>query len=89
MVMMRIDIDDIKSSNVTGITFMAEEDNDKFVNHSAVRGTLLVEYSTGDVYRYFDVHFAAIMNIFNGASVGSNLNKSIKTYRYEKVAVMN
>jgi hypothetical protein len=85
MVMMKIDIDEIKSSNIAGITFTAEKNNDDFVSHGSVTGDLLVEYSTGAVYRYFDVHFAAFLNIFAGPSVGSNVFKSLKTYRYEKV----
>lgn len=89
MVMMRIDIDDVKSSNISGITFLAEQDNDSFTNHSSVTGTLLLEYSTGDVYKYFNVPFAVMMSIVGNQSVGSASNKLLKNFRYQKVVVLD
>lgn len=89
MVMVRIDIDNIKSSNIEGITFTAQQSNETFTNHSSVTGTLLLEYSTGDVYKYFNVPFAIILNIMIDKSIGSATNKLLKNFRYEKVVVFN
>lgn len=88
MVMMKIDVDDIKSSNILGITFTAEQDNNKFENHSDVKGNVLVEYQTGEVYRYFNVELATVLNIFSSDSVGSSVNKLIRKYRYERIMVI-
>jgi len=85
----RLDLDEVKSSNIHGITFFADRDNSEFVNHSSIIGTLLVEYTTGDVYRYYDVHFGTILNVLSQSSIGSAINKGLKNYRYEKVVLLN
>ena len=89
MVMIRVDIDDIKSTNISGITFTADQKNDSFTNHSSVTGTLLVEYSTGDVYKYYNVPFAILLNVIIDRSVGSATNKMLKGFKYQKVVMLN
>lgn len=89
MVMIRVDIDDIKSSNINGITFMADQENDSFTNHSSVTGTLLVEYSTGDVYKYYNVPFAVLLNVVIDRSIGSAVNKMLKGFKYQKVVMLD
>lgn len=89
MAMIKIDIDDVKSSNIQGITFTAEQNNETFTNHSSVIGTLLLEYLNGDVYKYFNVPFAVILNMMIDNSVGSAANRLLKNFRYEKVVIFN
>lgn len=89
MTQIRLDVDDVKSSNIHGITFFADRDSGDFLNHSSILGTLLVEYVTGDVYKYYDVHFGVILNVLSQQSIGGSIKKNLKNYRYEKVVLLN
>lgn len=85
MTKIRIDIDEMKSSNVTGMTFLADQDNESFHSHGSITGLAIVEYSTGAVYKYYRVPFAAVMKLLSEPSIGSAIKKTLSNYAFEKV----
>ena len=85
MTIIKIDIDDVKSSNVSGVTFTAEQSNDTFSSHTSILGTLLVEYSNGSIYRCYNVPFAAILNFLGVHSYGAGIRHIMNNYKFEKV----
>jgi hypothetical protein len=89
MVMIKLDFDEIQSSNIDGLTFLAEQENNTFANHCSVTGKLLVEYSTGDVYKYDKVPLAVVMNIIGAQSVGSTASRLLRSFKYEKVVSLD
>ena len=85
MAMIKIDIDDVKSSNIAGITFTAEQGNDSFSAHTSIVGVLLVEYVNGAIYRCSNVPFAAVLNFLGVHSYGAGIRHIMNNYKYEKV----
>lgn len=56
------------------------------VGYDAYTMTLEVEFTNGSVYQYFDVPETEYQALVSASSVGSYLNRNIKTsYRYARV----
>lgn len=56
------------------------------VGYDAKSKTLEVEFTSGSVYRYFDVPESEYRGLLGADSVGRYLNQSIKsTYRYGRL----
>jgi hypothetical protein len=65
----------VTSSNVASIGY---DSNSK---------TMEVEFTSGSVYRYFDVPEGEYQGLVGAESIGRYLNQSIKgTYRFDRVA---
>ena len=89
MTTIRLDIDCMKSSNIMGITFLAEQDNSNFNSHSSISGIAIIEYTNGSVYKYYNVPFGAILKLLSEHSIGSAVKKILGNYGFEKVVSVN
>ncbi len=61
--------------------------NIRSIGYDAQLAVLEVEFTTGDVYQYFDVPEYLYHELMNASSLGQFLNEYIKySYRYQKVS---
>lgn len=60
--------------------------NIRSIGYDAQRAVLEVEFTSGDVYQYFDIPQHLYHEFMNASSKGQFLNDYIKySYRYQKV----
>lgn len=61
--------------------------NIRSIGYDATLGTLEVEFTSGDIYQYFDVSEYSYQQFLNASSYGQFLNDHIRyNYRYQKVS---
>jgi len=60
--------------------------NIKSIGYDAASATLEVEFSSGDIYQYFNVPDHLYQQFLNASSHGEFLNDNIRyNYRYQKI----
>jgi hypothetical protein len=74
----RIQIDDLASSNITDIVYISISNNKDMTDFYKVNGDLIVTFSNGTRYAYNDLPLGILSKCFDSESFGSAFSKLIK-----------
>lgn len=74
----RIQIDDLASSNITDIVYISISNSKAVNNFGSVAGDLIVTFSNGTRYAYNDLPLGILSKCFDSESFGSAFSKLIK-----------
>jgi hypothetical protein len=75
----RIQIDNLNSSNITEIVYLSKSNNDGSVTaFGSVKGDLIVTFANNTKYLYSDLPLRILANCFDSQSFGVSWSKLIK-----------
>lgn len=74
----RIEIDDLASSNIISIAYVSTSDNNSMIEFSKVLGELVVTFSNNYRYIYVNVSLGDLSKCMSSDSFGSAFSRIIK-----------
>ncbi len=91
---MQIEVTQLNSTAVRKLTYTVSEidlaQHGESDNYELAYGELVIEYTNGSEYVYYDVMLGTLTDLLNAKSIGRAVNEDIKpVHRYDKLATAN